>query len=181
MTAGKETEGKSLEAAAPLAPSSVSLPTATFPANATNIFAFATVTDTTGNNYIGFQCDFTFNPAVVTFAAGPGSVSPAGLTASGWTVQANVLPGNIVRVTGDSSDSVTPLSGAGQLFRLNMVRQGGNGTSTPLTFAAGSGRFQFFSGTTFTFVDPAGTTNGTISIGPTAIALSSLQAVGYDD
>src|SRR4029079_4512964 len=77
------------------------------PVNSTNIQASL--------NYIGFQGDFTYNPAVVSFSTPPAAA--AGLTGSGWTVSANTLPGpgslRTFRVSAFSNDGVTPLSGSG--------------------------------------------------------------------
>ena len=78
-------------------PITVSLPTATFdtsvpiateiiqPVNTTLINAATT----SGANYVGFQGDFTFDSAVVTFSAP--FVQAAGLTATNWNVSANIL------------------------------------------------------------------------------------------
>ena len=71
-------------------------------------------------NYVGFQGDFLFDSAVVTFATP--QVQPAGLTASNWNVSANILntgPGTLktLRISAFSLD-FTPLNGSGTLFNL---------------------------------------------------------------
>ena len=71
-------------------------------------------------NYVGFQGDFTYDSAVVTFQSP--FVQAAGLTANNWNVAANILntgPGTIktLRVSAFSSDGMTPLSGSGTLYR----------------------------------------------------------------
>ena len=75
--------------------------------------------------YVGFQGDFTFDQSVVTFS--PPFVEATDLTALGWSVLANILPGpgqsKVLRVSGFST-TLTPLIGTGTLFNLRMVRVG---------------------------------------------------------
>ena len=91
-------------------------------------------------NYIGFQGDFTFDETVVTFSTP--FVEAAGLTATGWTVAGNILPGpgpiRTLRVSAFSNDGFTPLNGSGTLYNLRMLRVSSTpGASTALTWAAG--------------------------------------------
>src|SRR6185436_15253998 len=82
------------------APIKVSLPTDSFdtsvPIANLIIEPFVTTNIDPSLNYVGFQGDFTFDSAVVTFSAP--FVQAAGLTASNWNVSANILntgPGTI--------------------------------------------------------------------------------------
>jgi hypothetical protein len=88
------------------------------------------------NSLVGFQGDFTFDERVVTFESQP--VSSAGLTSGTWSVLGNVLPGpgpiRTLRVSAFSLGGA-PLSGAGTLFNLNMIRVAKAGQSTPLVWA----------------------------------------------
>ena len=70
--------------------------------------------------YVGFQGDFRFDSAVVTFQSP--FVQAAGLTATNWNVSGNIInsgPGTtkVLRVSAFSLD-FTPLSGSGTLFNL---------------------------------------------------------------
>ena len=108
----------------------------------------AEVTTTTINgadNLVGFQGDFTFDSSVITFQGSP--VSSAGLTASNWNVSANLLPGTgpirTLRISA-YSNGLTPLSGSGTLFNLNMTRVSGTpGALTALTWEEASNQFIF--------------------------------------
>jgi hypothetical protein len=94
---------------------------------------------------IGFQGDFTFDERVVTFQSEP--VQKAGLTAGNWNVSGHVLdgPGPIrtLRVSAYSIDTVTPLSGSGTLFQLNMIRVSKAAGGAPLVWAAPPSNFIF--------------------------------------
>lgn len=156
----------SSQSAAPTVASTVSLPTTSVATNVTSFSLLISATDTTGNNYIGFQGDFTFNETIATVV----SASAAGITASGWTVQGNLLAGagptRTFRFIGTTNDGVTPLAGAGTLFRLNLTKAAGgtSGSSTPLTWVVGAQGFKFLDGNTFNLVDPAAQTNGTLTV-----------------
>jgi hypothetical protein len=99
-------------------------------------------------NYIGFQADFTFDSAVVSFDTGSsGPVEAGGLTASNWNLSDIVLnsgPGTIktVRVSAFSADGVTPLSGSGMLFVVRFTVSGTTGAS-PLLWQADQNSFVF--------------------------------------
>ena len=118
------------------------------------------------DNLIGFQGDFTFDSAVVTFQSPP--VSSAGLTANNWNVTGNVLntgPGTIktLRISAFSND-FTPLSGSGTLFNLNMTRVSSTpGASTALTWAAPPNNFIFIDGNLDSHA-PGSTPPGSITI-----------------
>src|SRR4029079_15798353 len=99
------------------------------------------------DDLIGFQGDFTFDETIMSFQVPP--VSGAGLTASNWNVSGNVLPGSgpirTVRVAAFSNDGVTPLSGSGVLYQLNMTRVSSvPGATTALTWAEPPNDFEFF-------------------------------------
>ena len=86
-------------------------------------------TTTAGLNYVGFQGDFTFDSAVVSFVT-PGQVQKAGLTGGDWNVSSNILnsgPGTLktLRISAFSND-FTPLNGSGTLFNLRMLRVSNN-------------------------------------------------------
>src|SRR4029077_7634019 len=90
----------------------------------TNFMAEVTTTTINANDkLVGFQGDFTFDERVVTFQNPP--VQKAGITGGNWNVSGNVLsePGPIrtLRISAFSND-FTPLSGAGTLFELKIVR-----------------------------------------------------------
>ncbi|MEK6303455.1 MAG: C25 family cysteine peptidase [Acidobacteriota bacterium] len=166
--------------------STVSLPTTSVGTNVTSFSLLISVTDTTGNNYIGAQGDFTFNETIATVV----SASAAGITTTGWTVQGNIQPGpgptRTFRFFVLSQDGgVTPLAGGGTLIRLNLTKTAGGtpGSSTPLTWAVGLTGFKFLDGNTFELVDPAAQVNGTLTLttAPSAVALSGFKASGYDD
>jgi hypothetical protein len=76
-------------------------------------------------NIVGFQGDFTFDSAVLTFSPSL-FVEPAGLTGNNWNVSANILNNGqgtmkTLRISAFSNDQV-PLSGSGTLFNLRMLR-----------------------------------------------------------
>src|SRR5205814_7143784 len=90
---------------------------------------------------IGFQGDFTFDERMVTFQEPP--VQNAGLTAGNWNVSGHVLPGpgpaagpiKTLRISAFSLD-LTPLSGEGTLFQLNMTRVIQSADTTQLLWVA---------------------------------------------
>src|SRR6266850_1384303 len=109
-------------------------------------------TTTGGSSYIGFQGDFLFDSAVVTFATP--QVAAAGLTtAVPWTVSANIIntgPGTFktLRVSAFVGDGTTGLNGTGTLYNLRMLRVSSNpGDTSSLTWAPVS------SGNEFLFID----------------------------
>jgi len=97
-------------------------------------------------NYVGFQGDFTFDSAVVTFSNPP--IQKAGLTSGNWNVAAGILnsgPGTIrtLRISAFSNDFV-PLSGSGTLFEMRMLRVSNTeGETSPLVWAADPDNFFF--------------------------------------
>lgn len=128
----------------------VSLPTATFdisvPIDTVIIEPMVTTYIGPSLNYIGFQGDFTFDERVVSFTSP--FVQAAGLTATGWTVAANILPGagpiRTLRVLGYVNDGLTPLNGSGILYELRMLRVSSTpNASAPLTWAAPPDNFLF--------------------------------------
>jgi hypothetical protein len=126
------------------------------------------------DNLIGFQGDFTFDQTIVTFQSPP--VSPSGLTANDWTVSANVVPGSgpirTLRVSAFSSDGVTPLSGSGTLFTLNLTRVSNTpGASTQLNWAAAPDDFEFIN-TDIDLRAPNNTPAGSISIDAATVSVS---------
>src|SRR4029078_11540070 len=107
----------------------VGLPTDSFdtsvPATTVIIEHVTTTNIPASLNYIGFQGDFIFDSAVISFASP--YVTAAGLTAGTWTVSGNILntgPGTLktLRVSAFVNDGVTPLSGSGTLYDLRMLR-----------------------------------------------------------
>jgi hypothetical protein len=113
------------------------------------VVAVTTTTINPGDQLIGFQGDFTFDERVVTFQDPP--VAQAGLTAGNWSVDGNVLPGDgpirTLRISAYSVD-LTPLSGAGTLFNLNMTRvDGAPGANTSLDWS------QTATGSSFVFIN----------------------------
>lgn len=158
---------------APLA-QTVTLPTASVsPTNSvgspiTN-FSLPITLNVNTTPFISFDFDITFDPTVIGFQST--AVTASGLTASNWSVSGSVIGGNLLRISGFAT-SVTPISGTGTLLTLNLVRLGGVGTLSPLTWVVKN------------FDDvPATSVNGSISVNaaPTAIALSSFKAAGYDN
>ena len=125
---------------------------------------------TAGLNYVGFQGDFTFDSAVVSFVT-PGQVQKAGLTAGDWNVSSNILntgPGTLktLRISAFSND-FTPLNGAGTLFELKMLRMSGTpGNTCPLVWAAAPQNFIFIDDNLDTH--SPNQTNGLITITGTA-------------
>ena len=103
-------------------------------------------TTTDGANYVGFQGDFTFDSAVVSFATPP--VQRAGLTSdANWNVSAAILnsgPGTTktVRISAFMA-TFTPLNGSGTLFELRMTRVSQATQGTPLLWAAPPDQFIF--------------------------------------
>src|SRR5205085_7127115 len=88
---------------------------------------------------IGFEGYFTFDERMVTFQDPP--VQNAGLTANHWNVSGHVLPGTetgpikTLRISAFSLD-LTPLSGEGTLFQLNMTRVSKTVDTTQLLWVA---------------------------------------------
>ena len=129
-------------------PITVSLPIDTFDTSVPSATVIIEPVTTTlidpprGLNYIGFQGDFTFDSAVVTFATP--QVQPAGLTATNWNVSANILntgPGTLktLRISAFSLD-FTPLNGMGTLFNLRMLRVSNTpGDTSPLVWQPAAG------------------------------------------
>jgi hypothetical protein len=106
-------------------------------------------TTTAGLNYVGFQGDFTFDSAVLTFlTASPGPTQAAGLTAVNWNVSGNVLnsgPGTIktLRISAFSND-FTPMNGSGTLFNVRMLRVSSTpGATSPLVWKPEPDNFIF--------------------------------------
>ena len=101
-------------------------------------------------NYVAFQGDLLFDSAVAIPTPPASLVAPAGLTASGWTVDGNILntgPGTLktLRVSAYSNDGVTPLSGSGTLFLIRWKRVSvAVGASTSLAWSPFPNDFEFF-------------------------------------
>ena len=99
-----------------------------------------------GARGIGFQGDFTFDSAVVSFSTP--QVQAAGLTATNWNVSSNILntgPGSIktLRLSAFSLD-FTPLNGSGTLFELRMLRVSStSGAMSPLVWKPAPDNFIF--------------------------------------
>ena len=107
----------------------VALPNAAVDSSKSEFTAAVTTSAIDRNaNLIGFQGDFIFDERMVTFQDPP--VQTAGLTGGNWNVSGNVLPGpgpaasplKTLRISAFSLD-LTPLSGSGKLFELNMKRK----------------------------------------------------------
>ena len=154
----------------------ISLPVANVDISTTNFTPPVTASNiSASDNLIGFQGDFTFDSAIVSFQAPP--VSAAGLTSNNWNVSGNVLnsgPGTIktVRVSAFSNDGITPLSGAGTLFNLNATRISNTpGASTPLVWAAPPNDFYFID-SNLDSQAPGSTPPGSITIVATTISIS---------
>src|ERR1044071_3349869 len=163
------------------APVTMSLPTDAFdtsvpigtviiePVVATNIDA--------GLNYVGFQGDFTFDETVVALSNPP--MQKAGLTGGNWNVTGSVLPGpgpiRTARVSAFSND-FTPLSGAGTLYQLRMLRVSSTpGASKLLSWAASPDNFFFIDSDLSTH--DATQDDGLITItGPTPTATATATA-----
>ena len=123
----------------------VVLPNGNVGSRVTNFIAPVTTTLIEAeDNLVGFQGDFTFDERMVTFLDPP--VQEAGLTARGWNVSGNVLPGpgpiRTLRVSAFSLD-FTPLSGAGVLFELRMSRVSMTAPRTQLFLGSPPNHFFF--------------------------------------
>ena len=162
--------GPSSNSNAPSAVATVSLPIANISTSVTNF----TLPVTTSNidstdNLQAFQGEFSFDSTVVTFQATP--ASGAGLTASSWTVAANVSGAGTMKTLKISanSDNNTSLSGSGTLFNLNFTRVSNTpGQSTPLVWSNSPNNFVFID-TSLNKQAPGSTPSGSITIaGPTA-------------
>ncbi len=96
--------------------------------------------------YTGFQADFIFDSAVVSFSSP--FAQPAGLTGTNFNVSANILntgPGTVktLRISAFSLD-LTPLNGSGLLFNLRMLRVSGTpGATSPLIWSPAPNDFEF--------------------------------------
>ncbi len=153
----------------------VMLPIGTVNTSVTNFVQTVTTTNIpASSSFVGFQGDFSFDSAVVSFQAA--GTSGAGLTSTNWNVSSNILnigPGTIkaLRVSAFSND-FTPLSGSGVLFNLNMVRISSSpGANTPLIWQADPNNFQFISDLLETS-NPGSTPNGSITIQAGTINIS---------
>jgi hypothetical protein len=135
----------------------VSLPTANFDTSVPSstviiqpvITTFIGSATTMGLNYVGFQGDFLFDSAVVTFlTASPGPTQMAGLTGTNWNVSGSVLnsgPGTTktLRLSAFSND-FTPLNGSGTLFNLRMLRVSSTpGATSPVVWKPAPDNFIF--------------------------------------
>jgi len=140
----------------------------------TNFVQAVTTSNINGSDgLIGFQGDFTFDETVVTFQNPP--VSSSGLTATNWNVSGNVLPGGgpirTLRISAYSTD-ITPLSGSGTLFNLNMTRVSStSGASTTLTWAAGRNGFTYIDAD-LNLQEPCNTPSGSITIQVATFSIS---------
>src|SRR5438128_1209768 len=132
-------------------------------------------TTTGGNNYVGFQGDFTFDSGVVTFANPP--VQRAGLTSDpNWNVSANIFPAPTPTPTGTPvpgtirtlrisafMGTFTPLAGMGTLFELRMLRVSSTpGDMSPLVWRPDPDNFFFIDDNLNTHAPRQ--TNGVITI-----------------
>src|SRR5207247_8653349 len=103
--------------------------------------------------HVGFQGDFTFDSAVVTFSNPP--ARSAGLTSANWNVTGNVLPTptpgasatpstiRTLRISAFSNDFAA-LSGSGTLFEVRMLRVSSTpGDISQLVWAAPPDSFIF--------------------------------------
>src|SRR6266850_1352800 len=127
-------------------------------------------TTTTGFNLIGFQGDFLFDSAVISFPTSQACVAAGLTTAVPWTVNSNVIntgPGTFktLRVSAFVGDGSTGLNGCGTLYNLRMFRVSSNpGDTTAMTWAPSS------TGNQFLFIDDQlnsytpNQTNGNITI-----------------
>jgi hypothetical protein len=106
------------------------------------------VGDTTGRGIISYDYTFTYNPAVVTYTG----VDQTGTLSSGMTVTINSnTPGTLII----SGFQANPISGMGQLIKLNFTAVGPIGSNSALSLPA----FMFNEGT------PCSTTsNGSVTI-----------------
>lgn len=127
------------------------------------------------DNLVGFQGDLTFDETVVTFQTPP--VSGSEITDSSWTVTAELLPNigpiRTLRISAWLSDGVTPLSGAGALFNLNMTRVSNTpGASTSLAWALSPHDFVFIDAN-LNLIVPNETPSGSITItAPPTLSIS---------
>ena len=127
----------------------VSLPVATIAPSVTNFTqpVMASTIDA-ADNLVGFQGDLSFDSSVVSFQSPP--VSPSGLTTNNFNVSGVILsngPGPIkkVKIFAYVNDFVTPLSGAGTLFTLNMMRVSSTpNASSSLSWLPTPDDFEFF-------------------------------------
>ena len=127
-------------------PVTIAMPMTTVDTNTSNFIQPVTASIIAATyNLTGFQGDLIFDSTVVSFQNPP--VTATGLTASNWTVSANVLPGGGPTRTlhlSASSNTMTPLSGAGTLFNFYLSRVSNTpGTSCDLMWAASPNDFAF--------------------------------------
>ena len=163
----------------PILVATVSLPVATINSSLTTfVQPVATSAINPADNLVGFQGDFTFNSSVVTFQSTP--TQGAGLTANNWNVTSNIIPGTgsirTLRISA-FSNSFVPLSGSGTLFQLNLVRLGGNGTSTALTWVPDPRNFVFIDANLDKHA-PGSTPPGNITI-QTGVTVNVSGAISY--
>jgi hypothetical protein len=94
---------------------------------------------------VGFQGNFVFDERLVSFDE-KDPVEKAGLTKSNWVVSGHVLPGDgpirTLRISGYSTD-LTPLSGSGTLFQLNVAKTAIDSESATLIWAERPDDFTF--------------------------------------
>ena len=151
---------------------SVALPIATIDTSATNFSQpVATSSIDAADNLIGFQGDFSFDSTVITFQ--DPVASNAGLTSGNWTITGSILPGpgpiRTLHLSAASNDS-TPLSGAGTLFNLNMIRvSSAPGANTALTWAAAQDGF--------VYVDESLTLHPPVNTPPGSITVQALMTI----
>jgi hypothetical protein len=86
------------------------------------------------------------------------------------------LPGGgpirTLRISAFSTDGITPLSGSGTLFTLNLTRVSStSGASTPLIWAVSPNDFQFYN-TDLDIRLPNNTPNGSITVSPATVGIS---------
>ena len=97
------------------------------------------------NKLVGFQGNFTFDERVISFDEND-PVQKAGLTKGKWVVSGHVLPGDgpirTLRISAYSTD-LTPLSGAGTLFELNVAKTAIDSEAAALIWAEPPDDFTF--------------------------------------
>ncbi len=153
-------------------PITVTLPTASVLAT-TNFTLPITIGDTTpsgGKQVTGFNLRFTYNPAVVGLQATP--FSNAGTLSSGMLIVPNATTPGVLILAGSQAAAIT---GSGVLVNINFTRVGGQGTSSALTWQLA----ELDDGPNDGTVN-SNPVNGNLILGPTAVRLSSCDAIGYD-
>jgi hypothetical protein len=120
----------------------VSLPSTVIDASTGNFTVAVSVSKIAASEkLISFQGEFTFDSRVVGFQSR--AVSPAGLTAGGGSLLANVLGDGPIKTLRVSYVGSANLEGSGVLFNLNMVRVGKSGASTGLNWSGAPNHFFF--------------------------------------